>query len=102
MPCSLKDGSCLTDRKATNNEEYGTTLILSVDDEPINHMVIEECISGTGYKVKQMPSGTSALVLKSHHHPITYNVGFINCNKQHIACTICCYLWLKIRTPIYL
>lgn len=55
-PCSLKDGSCLTDRKATNNEEFGTTLILSVDDEPINHMVIEECISGTGYKVKLLYS----------------------------------------------
>ena len=54
-PCSLKDGSCLTDRKATNSEEYGTTLILSVDDEPINHMVIEECISGTGYKVCARP-----------------------------------------------
>ena len=50
-PCSLKDAACLTDRKPTNNEEYGTTLILSVDDEPVNHMVIEECISSTGYKV---------------------------------------------------
>ena len=50
-PCSLKDAACLTDRKPTNNEEYGTTLILSVDDEPVNHMVIEECISTTGYKV---------------------------------------------------
>ena len=47
----MKDLPCLTDRKATNNEEYGTTLILSVDDEPVNHMVIEECISSTGYKV---------------------------------------------------
>lgn len=50
-PCSLKDLPCLTDRKQTNNEEYGTTLILSVDDEPVNHMVIEECLSNTGYKV---------------------------------------------------
>ena len=50
-PCSLKDLPCLTDRKQTNNEEYGTTLILSVDDEPVNHMVIEECLSSTGYKV---------------------------------------------------
>ena len=50
-PCSLKDLPCLTDRKQTNNEEYGTTLILSVDDEPVNHMVIEECLSSTDYKV---------------------------------------------------
>ena len=50
---SLKDAACLTDRKPTNNEEYGTTLILSVDDEPVNHMVIEECISSTGYKVNK-------------------------------------------------
>ena len=50
-PCSLKDLPCLTDRKQTNNEEYGNTLILSVDDEPVNHMVIEECLSSTGYKV---------------------------------------------------
>ena len=55
-PCSLKDAACLTDRKPTNNEEYGTTLILSVDDEPVNHMVIEECISSTGYKVSSLSS----------------------------------------------
>lgn len=47
----MKDAACFTDRKPTHNEEYGTTLILSVDDEPVNHMVIEECISSTGYKV---------------------------------------------------
>ena len=61
-PCSLKDGSCLTDRKATNNEEFGTTLILSIDDEPINHMVIEECIAGTGYKVHLIPSALYACI----------------------------------------
>ena len=60
--CSLKDGSCLTDRKATNNEEFGTTLILSIDDEPINHMVIEECIAGTGYKVHLNPSAFYACI----------------------------------------
>jgi len=47
----MKDAACLTDRKPTNNEEYGTTQILSVDDEPVNHMVIEECINSTDYKV---------------------------------------------------
>ncbi len=47
----MKDAACLTDRKPTNNEEYGTTQILSVDDERVNHMVIEECINFTGYKV---------------------------------------------------
>ncbi|KAL3153016.1 Hexokinase-3 [Trebouxia sp. C0009 RCD-2024] len=60
-PCSLKDLPCLTDRKQTNNEEYGTTLILSVDDEPVNHMVIEECLSNTGYKLHCMTLGTEAL-----------------------------------------
>ncbi|KAL0026791.1 hypothetical protein WJX77_001496 [Trebouxia sp. C0004] len=60
-PASMKDAACLTDRKPTNNEEYGTTQILSVDDEPVNHMVIEECISSTGYKLHCETSGTDAL-----------------------------------------
>ena len=50
-PCSLRDGKCLTERKPTHMEEYGNTLILSVDDEPTNHLVIEEALESAGYKV---------------------------------------------------
>ncbi|DBB18216.1 hypothetical protein WJX82_000391 [Trebouxia sp. C0006] len=60
-PASMKNAACLTDSKPTNNEEFGTTQILSVDDEPVNHMVIEECISSTGYKLHCETSGAEAL-----------------------------------------
>ena len=50
-PCSMKDGSCLTDRKQTHMEAHGSTLILTVDDEPTNHLVIEEIVTSHGYKV---------------------------------------------------
>ena len=50
-PCSMKDGSCLTDRKSTHMEAHGSTLILTVDDEPTNHLVIEEIVTSHGYQV---------------------------------------------------
>lgn len=50
-PCSMKDGSCLTDRKSTHMEAHGSTLILTVDDEPTNHLVIEEIVTSQGYQV---------------------------------------------------
>ena len=48
----MKDGSCLTDRKSTHMEAHGSTLILTVDDEPTNHLVIEEIVTSQGYKVQ--------------------------------------------------
>ncbi len=51
-PCSMKDGSCLTDRKSTHMEAHGSTLILTVDDEPTNHLVIEEIVTSQGYQVQ--------------------------------------------------
>ena len=47
----MKDGSCLTDRKSTHMEAHGSTLILTVDDEPTNHLVIEEIVTSQGYQV---------------------------------------------------
>jgi hypothetical protein len=52
-PCSMKDGSCLTDRKSTHMEAHGSTLILTVDDEPTNHLVIEEIVTSQGYQVQR-------------------------------------------------
>ena len=48
----MKDGSCLTDRKSTHMEAHGSTLILAVDDEPTNHLVIEEIVTSQGYQVR--------------------------------------------------
>ena len=51
-PTNLRDNAdLLMDRKKTHSEEYGTTLIMSVDDEPTNHLVIEEILESAGYKV---------------------------------------------------
>lgn len=47
----MKDGSCLTDRKSTHMEAHGSVLILTVDDEPTNHLVIEEIVTSQGYQV---------------------------------------------------
>ncbi|DBA81613.1 hypothetical protein WJX77_010729 [Trebouxia sp. C0004] len=60
-PCSMKDGSCLTDRKSTHMEAHGSTLILTVDDEPTNHLVIEEIVSSQGYKVHSELDARDAL-----------------------------------------
>lgn len=50
----MKDGSCLTDRKNTHMEAHGSTLILTVDDEPTNHLVIEEIVTSQGYQVNAL------------------------------------------------
>lgn len=60
-PCSMKDGSCLTDRKQTHMEAHGSTLILTVDDEPTNHLVIEEIVTSHGYKVHSELDAREAL-----------------------------------------
>ena len=95
-PCSLKDLPCLTDRKQTNNEEYGTTLILSVDDEPVNHMVIEECLSSTDYKVLLLLLLLSQCWPKSVLKPVYLASACVvfapsKCSK------VCCYQVLLLR-----
>ena len=60
-PCSMKDGSCLTDRKSTHMEAHGSTLILTVDDEPTNHLVIEEIVTSHGYKTHSELDAREAL-----------------------------------------
>ncbi|KAA6426844.1 MAG: adenylate guanylate cyclase [Trebouxia sp. A1-2] len=60
-PCSMKDGSCLTDRKSTHMEAHGSTLILTVDDEPTNHLVIEEIVTSQGYQVHSELDARDAL-----------------------------------------
>ena len=57
----MKDGSCLTDRKQTHMEAHGSTLILTVDDEPTNHLVIEEIVTSHGYKVHSELDAREAL-----------------------------------------
>ena len=52
----MKDGSCLTDRKSTHMEAHGSTLILTVDDEPTNHLVIEEIVTSQGYQASWHPT----------------------------------------------
>lgn len=72
----MKDGSCLTDRKSTHMEAHGSTLILTVDDEPTNHLVIEEIVTSHGYQVKApSPAGghkpQKFTMLKSLPHAAT-------------------------------
>ncbi|GLI63472.1 hypothetical protein VaNZ11_006446, partial [Volvox africanus] len=42
-------------------EKYGGCMVLSVDDDPINQMVVENLLSPEGYKVEQAMSGSEAL-----------------------------------------
>lgn len=60
-PCSMKDGSCLTDRKSTHMEAHGSVLILTVDDEPTNHLVIEEIVTSQGYQTHSELDAREAL-----------------------------------------
>ncbi len=68
----MKDGSCLTDRKSTHMEAHGSTLILTVDDEPTNHLVIEEIVTSQGYQVLRT-SDSTRLQLATYlwHQPCT-------------------------------
>ena len=40
--------------KPTHSEVHGEVLILSIDDEPTNHMVINEIIRAQGYLLHQV------------------------------------------------
>ena len=88
MPCSLRDGKCLTERKPTHMEEYGNTLILSVDDEPTNHLVIEEALESAGYKVgcccsSHLPSSTVLQKPQLENDPAVCGLYGGRCWGQH-------------------
>ena len=56
-PCSLFHGTAtLGSLKLTHNEVHGEVLILSVDDEPTNHMVLEEAMRSQGHRMHQVSS----------------------------------------------
>ncbi|KXZ43376.1 hypothetical protein GPECTOR_92g599 [Gonium pectorale] len=46
---------------ASGPERFGGCMVLSVDDDPINQMVVENLLSPEGYKVEQAMSGSEAL-----------------------------------------
>lgn len=71
----MKDGSCLTDRKSTHMEAHGSTLILTVDDEPTNHLVIEEIVTSQGYQVQQ---ARARLTSPTHKTCISFGKGLVN------------------------
>ena len=57
--CALSDGTAgLRSIKPTHTEVHGHVLILSVDDEPTNHMVIEEALRGKGHTIHQVCSSS--------------------------------------------
>ncbi|KAK9789210.1 hypothetical protein WJX73_000342 [Symbiochloris irregularis] len=61
-PCTLAQGTAkLGDIKLTHSEVHGTMLILSLDDEPVNHMVIEQMVRSQGYDFHEELDGQSAL-----------------------------------------
>lgn len=59
-PGSIKD---VTHLRPTHSQMFGQSLILSVDDEPVNHLVIEAALSTGGYEVR--PLSTSALEVRT-------------------------------------
>ncbi|KAK9819755.1 hypothetical protein WJX72_001989 [[Myrmecia] bisecta] len=58
---SPKSFSHLPGQKKRHSEVHGSVLILSVDDEPVNHMVIEDLLTRQGYKMHQELDARMAL-----------------------------------------
>ena len=47
-------------------EKNGSCMVLSVDDDPINQMVVESLLVPDGYKVEQAMNGSEALEFLSN------------------------------------
>ena len=63
-PCSLVNGTAtLGSLRLTHSEVHGEVLILSVDDEPTNHMVLEEAVRSQNHKMHQV-SFSQAVVIR--------------------------------------
>ena len=85
LPCSVVASSEVLDRRSSSatphsrhaytldhvkplhGQENGTLLVLSVDDDPVAHLVLREVLMPEGYKVGgavwQVPEGSSSLSL---------------------------------------
>eukprot|EP00899_Mesostigma_viride_P025922 jgi/Mesvir1/6514/Mv16781-RA.1 len=60
-PLALLKSDGGASQKPTHKEKYGVVEILSVDDDPVNQMVIESMLLKMGFKVQQALDGPEAL-----------------------------------------